>query len=295
MSIALEDLELLLEAASLGSFSQAAARRGWSQPQVSQRIGALERLLGVTLFQRHRRGAEPTAACLSYLPAARAALEMLAHGRECLQGMEALPTVRLACLASLAGVLFGPLLQGLADAPLEIHCDTDHSPQIMQRLLTGERDIGFVLERPAVAGLRMEWLCDSPIAAVCAAGHPLADKAQVTLGEVARHPLAPQYWGAECDELLRLLRPLRAEARPIHRVQPAAAARDLALHHGFVSFMPELAVRDELELGMLKRLSLAGIELGGWRLMMAWREGKRREPAKQRVLDAARKLAQSWS
>jgi DNA-binding transcriptional LysR family regulator len=56
MSVALSDLELLLDVAELGSFSQAAAKRGWSQPQVSQRIGLLEQHWGVSLFTRHRRG-----------------------------------------------------------------------------------------------------------------------------------------------------------------------------------------------------------------------------------------------
>ncbi|RBB92608.1 LysR family transcriptional regulator, partial [Pseudomonas sp. MWU12-2115] len=75
MTVSLDDLQLRLDAAELGRFSQAAARRGWAQPQVSQRIAQLESSLGAQLFKRHRRGAEPTAACLAYLPAARAALE----------------------------------------------------------------------------------------------------------------------------------------------------------------------------------------------------------------------------
>ncbi|WP_347780921.1 helix-turn-helix domain-containing protein, partial [Chromobacterium piscinae] len=82
MSVSLDDLELLLDVAALGSFSQAAARRGWSQPQASQRVALLETRLGVKLFSRHRRGAEPTAACMAFLPAARAALDALAEGRE---------------------------------------------------------------------------------------------------------------------------------------------------------------------------------------------------------------------
>jgi hypothetical protein len=37
---------------------------------------------------------------------------------------------------------------------------------IMQALLTGEADIGFVLKRPPVSGLQMELLCCSPIIAI---------------------------------------------------------------------------------------------------------------------------------
>ena len=57
MALSIDDLALLVEIVESGSFSQAAARRRWSQPQVSQRVAALEDQLGVQLFARHRRGA----------------------------------------------------------------------------------------------------------------------------------------------------------------------------------------------------------------------------------------------
>ncbi len=86
MSMDLDDLQLLLDVAELGSFSQAAAIRGWSQPLVSQRIAQLEESLGAPLFQRHRRGVTPTRACEEFLPAARSALAILSEGRLALQG-----------------------------------------------------------------------------------------------------------------------------------------------------------------------------------------------------------------
>lgn len=295
MSVSLDDLELLLDVAELGSFSQAAARRGWSQPQASQRVALLETRLGARLFSRHRRGAEPTAACMAFLPAARAALDAMAEGRERLAGAEGLPRVRVACLPSLAGVVFGPLLAKLAEAPLEIRCDTDHSPQILQQLLGGELDIGFVLQRPAVSGLEMEALCDSPIVAVAAPSHPLVGVGQAQpLGRLAEHPLAPQNWGDGAEELVRRLRRLRAPGRPIHLSQPASAARDLALWHGYVAFVPRLVVRQELEWGALRELPLQEPELGRWRLMMARRGGKRPDAAKTMTLEAARALARDW-
>ena len=41
MAISLDALALLIDIVDCGSFSQAAARRGWSQPQVSQRVALL--------------------------------------------------------------------------------------------------------------------------------------------------------------------------------------------------------------------------------------------------------------
>ncbi|WP_337882871.1 LysR family transcriptional regulator [Chromobacterium haemolyticum] len=296
MSIVLSDLSLLLEIAELGSFSQAAAKRGWSQPQVSQRVQALELELGVCLFHRHRRGAEPTAACLAFLPSARQAVSALELGREILQGTPALPCLRLSCLPSLTSAVFGPLLLDLAEAPLEIRCETDHSSQIMQNLLSGLVQVGFVLRCPAMAGIQMETLWRSPIVAVAAAGHPLAEREQpLYLEEVAAYRIAPQHWGMECDELIRRLRLARTVAQPIHAVQPASAARELALRHGFLCFMPELSIQSDLADGVLRRLKIADLPAWQWEVTMAWRAGKRRDEGKELVLDAARALAGRWA
>ena len=296
MSISFADLRLLLDIAELGSFSQAAAKRGWSQPQVSQRVQLLEQELGIGLFQRHRRGAEPTAACLAFLPSARQAVSALVQGMEILQGTPALPCLRLSCLPSLTSAVFGPLLLALAEAPLEVRCDTDHSQQIMQNLLSGLVHIGFVLRCPAMAGIQMETLWRSPIVAVVAAGHALADRAEaLTLEEAAAYRIAPQYWGAECDELIRRLRQARTVAQPIHAIPPASAARELAMRHGFLCFMPELSIQSDLAEGVLRRVRIADLPPWQWEVTMAWRTGKRRDEGKELVLRAARALAERWA
>ncbi|NHR03983.1 LysR family transcriptional regulator [Chromobacterium haemolyticum] len=154
---------------------------------------------------------------------------------------QTLSAVLVSSVAYLCG--FGLLLLDLAEAPLEIRCNTDHSPQIMQNLLSGLVQMGFVLRCPAMAGIQMETLWRSPIVAVAAAGHPLAEREQPRyLEEAAAYRIAPQYWGVECDELIRRLRLARTVAQPIHAVQPASAARELALRHGFLCFMPELSI-----------------------------------------------------
>lgn len=294
MAMALDDLRLLLEVASTGSFSQAAARTGMSQPQVSQRIAVLEQELGVPLFARHRRGAQPTAACEQYLPVARQALHLLDEGRLLMQGAPALPRVTLASLPSLAAVTMGALLVMLAEAPMEIRCETDHSSVIMQWLLSGQVDVGFVLKCPAVAGIQMELLCRSPIIAVASRAHPLARAGALDLAAIADQRIAPQYWGDSCDLLMQRIRRLRQTVQPLHAIQPGSAARELALEHGFITIMPELVVRRDLQAGRLVRLPVADLPEEYWEVMMAYRTGKRWHEAKERVLLAARALASEW-
>lgn len=294
MSIAMDDLQLLLDIVACGSFSQAAARRGWSQPQVSQRVALLEAEVGAQLFRRHRRGALPTPACEAFLPAAQQALDALQRGREALQREPALPRLTLASLPSLSSVIFGPVLLALADAALEIRCSTDHSPAIMERLLTGQAQVGFVLRCPPMAGIQMERIWRSPMVAVVHSRHPLASAGSLQLADIANERLAPQYWGEGCDELLALIRAARRVAGPIHAVQPAGAARELAMEHGFLTFMPEVAVRRDLRDGRLVKLALSDLPLWEWEVMMAWRTGKRADAPLRQVLDTVRALAGEW-
>jgi len=292
MTVALSDLQLLLDVVELGSFSQAAAKRGWSQPQVSQRIGVLEQEWGVSLFTRHRRGAVATNACQAFLESASLAVSAYREGLEAMQGTPSVPRIRLSCLPSLTSPVFGPLLMKLADAPMEIRCGTDHSQQIMQDLLTGQVEVGFVLKCPAMAGIQMEMLWRSPIVPVVASHHPLAlHRGPLALSDIARYRIAPQFWGKECEALIQQIRIVRQQASPIHAVQPASAARELVLRHGFVSFMPELSVKADLQDGTLQRLCLPELPAWHWEVMMAWRVGKRVDAAKAMVLDAARMLA----
>lgn len=295
MAIALDDLLLLVEIVECGSFSQAAARRRWSQPQVSQRIGALEQQVGAQLFHRHRRGASPTPACEAFLPSARQALDAIGKGLHTVRGMPTVPKITLASIPSLAPIVFGPVLLGLADAPMEIRCTTDHSAMIMEMLMTGRAQLGFVLKCPAVAGIQMERLCVSPIIAVAHASNEFAGKGRLTLADIANARLAPQFCGPECDELIQKIRSHRTVASPIHAIQPSSAAIELAMEHGFITFMPEMAVSRQLADGSMCRLDIADLPYSEWDVMVAWRSGKRADASKQAVLKVVRSMVAGWA
>jgi len=295
MALSLDDLQLLLDIEACGSFSQAAARRGWSQPQVSQRVSLLEADLGTQLFQRHRRGAIATAACLGFLPSVKEALAALESGRQALQGAPALPRMQLACMPSLASVIFGPILVALAKAPLEIRCNTDHSPNIMEQLLSSKAQLGFILKCPPMAGIQMERIWRSSIVAVVHKRHPLARSGVLSLADIANEQLAPQFWGDGCDQLISQLRSYRTASGPIHAIQPASAAREMAMEHGFLTFMPEVAVKRDLREGRLIKLAISDLPVWEWEVMMAWRSGKRSDSSKQLVIDTVRAMAADWA
>lgn len=73
----LSSLRLLALIAKHGSLSEAASHAAMTQSAVSRRLGALENMLGVTLLQRHRRGAELTRAGADYLEAIAPAIKSI--------------------------------------------------------------------------------------------------------------------------------------------------------------------------------------------------------------------------
>src|SRR3954469_17098001 len=76
----LRDLRVFFAVVQAGSLAKAAIQLRVSQPAVSQVIADLERSLGVRLFDRSRRGAEPTIYARALLARGRVAFDELRQG-----------------------------------------------------------------------------------------------------------------------------------------------------------------------------------------------------------------------
>ena len=87
--IRLEDLQLFVRSAALGSFSQAAREADLLPGQVSAAIGRLERDLDIRLFARSTRSLRLTEEGERYLPYALEALQTLREGQDGLRGDDA--------------------------------------------------------------------------------------------------------------------------------------------------------------------------------------------------------------
>jgi DNA-binding transcriptional LysR family regulator len=78
--IKFRNLHIALAVAQSGSMSKAAHALAVSQPVVSKGIAELEQELGVRLFERNRRGIEPTASGRALLSRGRAAFDEMKQG-----------------------------------------------------------------------------------------------------------------------------------------------------------------------------------------------------------------------
>ena len=191
-------LRVLKEVAAQGSFSAAADALSYTQSAVSQAVATLEAETGATLVERDRKGVRPTAAGEA----------LLAHADAIFSSIEAAE----ADLASILGLRGGRLRMasfptaGATLMPLAIarfrsaHPDVELSlaegepEEIAPRLRSGEFDLALLFEfrgggEKLGSGLKTLELLEDPMHVALPAGHPLARKAALALGD-----LAGEYW-----------------------------------------------------------------------------------------------------
>ncbi|MES5817243.1 LysR family transcriptional regulator [Streptomyces sp. RG80] len=182
VDLAPHELRTLVAVAEEGGFSAAAGRLGTTQSAVSHAVRAIERKLGVVLFERGRYGARPTAA------GARA----VAHGRRVLRLLETLVRetravesqgvggpLRIAAFRSAALHLLPPVLERLTARHPAIEPTVtvvrEIGPGTAGEVAEGRADLGiatFGTSSPIPPELVGDVLVEEPYALVHPAGHP---------------------------------------------------------------------------------------------------------------------------
>jgi len=181
-------------------FGRAAQRLHLAQPALSRQVAALERELGVTLFNRSTRHVSLTAAGAMFLAeigpvidAADAAIRRVRHGE---RG---------------AGTLVIGFMPGLS-LRHAIHAVTDEFPgaEIEMRELSwvdqtdvirdGTVDVALARRPIDSEGLRLQRVIDEPRGALVASDHPLARDAAVSIAQLADYPVIRHRNGGIWDD-----------------------------------------------------------------------------------------------
>ena len=185
-------LEYFVAVAEELSFTRAAQRLFAVQSSVSSAIRALEAELHTTLFDRSTRRVALSAAGAAFLPEAKTALEAVERARSVVQeaGDGLRGSVRIGILTSV-NVLDLPGLLGafhrkypLVDihVTVSVSGSSGHADDVRH----GRLDIALLGLPPSdLAGLRTTVLASRPFVALLPAGHELADRAELSLADLA--------------------------------------------------------------------------------------------------------------
>ncbi len=138
------DYRIVLAIAEAGSLTGAAKRLGTSHPTLFRRINAVEKKIGVRLFERLRTGYRPTAGGDEIIATARRITELTHDTERRLAGRDLRPSghVRITTTDGLLFGLLAPALSGLRESEPDITIEINVSNEISD-LAFREADIAI--------------------------------------------------------------------------------------------------------------------------------------------------------
>ena len=190
--IELRHLRYFVAVAEELHFGRAALRLHLAQPPLSQQIRKLEEILGYPLFLRTSRAVKLTSAGEVFLERARRTLrnvqEDMEEARSVGRGEEGFLRVGFIGSAMLTPLpaMLGRYRRLYPKVNLQLH--ESYTSAVVQKLLKGELDAGFLRDSGPASGLQIEPLFFEPFIAVVPKIHPLARYQTISAKELREEP-----------------------------------------------------------------------------------------------------------
>jgi len=287
------------------SFSRAAAGLGYVQSSVSSQVAALERELGVPLFDRLGRRIALTEAGAVMLEYAERLLDLAWEAGEAVAEAgagrgEVAGSLRVSAPETLLTYRLPGLLTVFHESYPRVRVSLQ--PTAVGRLVGSTRraleegrvDVAFVLDEASVGvdGLSAELLMEEDVSVVAPPAHALAVSdfvAPSNLGkETVLLPEAPQSGCAYRGRFERQLAEGGVVPRETLEFQSIEAIKRCVSAGMGVTVLPTVAVENELASGTLSELAWREpIRVG---TLMAWNEARWVSPALRAFLETAREV-----
>ena len=192
MKVTLRQLRALVAVADQGSFTAAARALSLTPSALSLLVKELEATLGVRLFDRSTRRTSLTAAGEEFLPLARRVLEDIGRAVESAHDLQQKKrgSVRIACTPLYSATLMPGLIARYHQRypAVRVFVLDSLNQQALQRVASGEADFGIAPQRASPPELVQQGLLKDRFCLLCAPGHPLAARGNITWARVLREP-----------------------------------------------------------------------------------------------------------
>ena len=258
-------LYLFYTVASHHSFSKAAQALAITQPAVSIQIQELEKSMGVTLFHRRPKGLRVTDAGETVYAYAQQIFALSGKLLETLQEAQDLKTGHLVLGASTTpGEYVLPQAVGQFRRlypGIQLELIIANTRSIVQRILSGEIDLGMVGERPQQHSGELEIIdyMEDEIVLVAAPNHPMAQLSSLSAQQVVDEGLIVREVGSATRQTAeRHLESLGAFPRVALELGSNEAVKQAAAAGGGIGVVSRLGVTAEVKAGMLTVLKVEG-------------------------------------
>jgi len=191
--IELRHLRYFLAVAETAHFTRAAARLHITQPTLSHQIRQLEGQLNLELFDRIGRHIKLTAAGELLLPHARRVLRELDEAQAALGELHALKRgqLKVGIMQTVNACVIPEIVSrfSVAYPGVRVSCSDMAVDEIESGLESGKLDLGISFLPPTRPTLEGERLFTEDLVLIARAGHSLARRRSVKVGELSAVPL----------------------------------------------------------------------------------------------------------
>jgi DNA-binding transcriptional LysR family regulator len=241
-------LRYLAAVAQLGSVQAAAREVSISASAIDRQILLLEDDLGVPLFERLPRGMQLTAAGELVLALSQRWKSDLSRTLSDIKQMQGVNQgqLRIAAMDSHANSFLPPFIHTVASEHPRIVLEVEivNTDDAVRHLTGGEVDMAVAFNLRPQRDVQIVWTTELPLGCVVAKDHPLADRHQVTLQDVADWPLAAQ------SRVLAIRRYLESKhSWLLAQAKPPLVTNSLQLVKSLVRSGSHVAITSELDVG----------------------------------------------
>lgn len=286
-------LRSFLEVARCQSFTKAADRLGYAQSSITTHIQKLEQEYGVVLFERYGRAMRLTSEGEQLHRYFERILALYDESRH-LVSRRLSGQLEIGTIESLVAYFLPPVFNRFREAFPQMTLQTLALPEpaILERIRTGELDMGLIVDRPAEdEDIEAVALREEPLALVAPADHPLALRSAVGLDDFNQLDyIATEETCAYRAAFERVLQAGGVSYRIQHEFGSLEAIKQLVGYGFGVGLIPRIAADRELAEGRLIELPFSHPDLVVYTQIVLHKK-KWKNPAIRHLIELLREAA----
>lgn len=233
-------------------YGRGARELGVSAPALSRSIRLLEEQLGVALFSPHGRGVRLTKAGHDLLTAVRDSMRRIDDGARAATGSGFAGVLSVSCASSWAARVLASLMEVAEGRPglVPMVRDPDGSDPV-KALLRGDLDLVVTHAPPQTSDVEVLEIAAQPFGVYCGARHPLFSAEEVVADDLHS---AEFVVSDGADDGTSTPWPAAWKRTPVVRAGNLGVRLGVCLTRPVLAVLPDLAVRDHLAAGRIRRL-----------------------------------------
>ncbi len=265
----LRHLRTFCKVAELGNFTKAAQVLHYTEAAVSQQIQALEKDLGVALFERTTRSVTLTLAGQRFYGFARKILELHQQALDSVRQVQAELTgeVRLAVSTIPGEHLLPPLLSDFRQRHPKVHLITivSDSEGALSELIKNRADMGVVGLKPHSPKLKAQVWWKDELVSVVPPKHRFALRPSVDIDELIKEPFVLREQGSGTRRALeRALEKIGlsvSDLKIVLELGSTEAVKSAVMSGAGVTVLSRWAVEKDLKGRLLKFVPIKGLTI----------------------------------